>query len=87
MKTTAANVAGRQRIQSAREQLHIRNFRCLSSGEFGLPSYDRIEVWVRSGDGLTVYMVIDEESGGFDILVPVTRQNSIDATWAAVDKL
>jgi hypothetical protein len=74
-----------KRIDDVRHQLIERGFKCLSSGEFGLPSYTEIQAW---GKGhLLVYLIFDHSSGGWNILNQIDNSNETVKTWNALNKL
>ncbi len=83
MKTKQASPEAVARMREPREWLMDHNFRCLSEGKFGLPSYDYIEAWCGPG-GPVVYLVLDQEHGGWDLLAPIDRTNTIVGTWEAL---
>lgn len=85
MKTDKPSAQALKRIAEVHSALRVRGFKRLSEGLHGLPAYDTIEVWCK--DATHLYLVWGHQHGDYDILSPLTTNNRIAETWAAIDRI
>jgi hypothetical protein len=74
----------RDRIDAVRHRLIDMKFQCLSSGAFGLPSYDQIQCWAKANR--VVYLLFDMD-GGWNVLSQICDDNDVEKTFEALAKL